>query len=310
MSRTTSHLVALLLTAVLGACSAGEGEASPKGVNSRRPSFGIFVVNYPLQYFAERIAGAAVAVHFPAPREGDPAYWMPEPETIVAYQGAELILLNGAGYARWLQKVSLPLSKLVDTSKAVADRYIALDAVATHSHGPEGAHTHGGFAFTTWLDPEMAIAQAAAIEHALAEIRPEHAAEFAANRENLAADLRHLDREMRELTQGHADRPLLASHPVYQYWQRRYGLNLVSVHWEPDAAPPAEAWSDLAEILSRHPAKWMIWEGEPLPDTVRRLQELGVRSAVFEPCGNVPETGDYLSVMQQNLDRLKPVFGG
>lgn len=54
-----------------------------------------------------------------------------------------------------------------------------------------------------------------------------------------------------------------------------------------------------------HAARWMFWESEPLPETVERLRELGVRSAVFDPCGNSPEEGDFLSVMAANTAALE-----
>ncbi len=84
----------------------------------------VYAVNYPLQYFAERIGGNLVQVVFPAPEDVDPAFWKPDVATILAYQQADLILLNGAAYAAWVQVVSLPLSKLVNTSAAFADQYI------------------------------------------------------------------------------------------------------------------------------------------------------------------------------------------
>ena len=93
MRRTASHFIALLLTAVLGACSGGEGEASPNDGAGRTPNSGVFVVNHPLQYFAERIGGDGVAVVFPATKDEDPAYWSPDPETVAAYQEADLSLV-------------------------------------------------------------------------------------------------------------------------------------------------------------------------------------------------------------------------
>ena len=55
----------------------------------------VYVVNYPLQYFAERIAGDQATVVFPAPPDEDPAFWTPDVSTIAGYQQADLILLNG-----------------------------------------------------------------------------------------------------------------------------------------------------------------------------------------------------------------------
>ena len=74
----------------------------------------IYVVNYPLKYFAERIGGDYVQVEFPVPGNVDPAYWDPDIADISAYQKADLIMLNGAAYAKWVGILkSLGVSSLV-----------------------------------------------------------------------------------------------------------------------------------------------------------------------------------------------------
>ena len=68
---------------------------------------------------------------------------------------------------------------------------------------------------------------------------------------------------------------------------------------------PSDAlWEELATLLHSHPAKWMIWEVEPLPDVAKKLAEMGIRSVVFDPCGSAPDEGDFLTVMQQNAAEL------
>ncbi len=101
------------------------------------------------------------------------------------------------------------------------------------------------------------------------------------------------------------DAPLLASHPVYQYLERRYKLNLKSLHWEPDEMPEEAMWTSLAEMLKDHPAKWMIWEGKPLEGSAEKLKALGVGSVVVSLGGNVPEKGDFLDLMRENLTSLE-----
>ena len=96
----------------------------------------VYAVNYPLAYFAERIGGEHVTVEFPAPRDLDPAFWRPDEETIGAYQSADLVLLNGAGYAKWLDVVTLSASRLVNTSASFSDRYLAVAGTVTHSTPP------------------------------------------------------------------------------------------------------------------------------------------------------------------------------
>jgi hypothetical protein len=52
----------------------------------------------------------------------------------------------------------------------------------------------------------------------------------------------------------------------------------------------------------------MIWEGAPQEQTGKKLAELGVLSATFAPCGNVPTEGDYLGVQCKNLGDLAKVY--
>ena len=294
---------------LLGACSGAEraGESSTAGA-APDSKLSVYVVNYPLQYFAERIGGDLVDVQFPAPADIDPAFWSPDAETVARYQGADLILLNGASYAKWVERMTLPSSKLVNTSASFEDRYMYIEDVVSHTHGPAGEHDHGQIAFTTWLDPTLAVEQARAIQEALATALPSAAETFQSGFESLEGDLLAIDARLSEMTAGRSDQPLLGSHPVYQYLKRRYDLNLVSVNFEPDEVPTEEAWRGLDALLGEHPAPLMLWEGEPLEETANRLRAMGVESIVFDPSRNAPREGDYLVVMRRNVDNLRIIF--
>jgi len=268
----------------------------------------VYVVNYPLKYFAERIAGEHATVILPTPAGTDPAFWMPDAKTITNYQRADLILLNGANYAKWINKVALPQFRLVDTSANFKDRYIKMSNVMTHTHGPKGEHAHEGVAFTIWLDFELAAQQAKEIARAFSRKKPALRDLFQSNYAALEKDLAKLDREIKQIVEKNPELPLLASHPVYDYLSRRYGLNLKSLHWEPDQVPNRNQWGELQAILNNHPAQWIIWEEDPLPATVERLKSSGIQSVVFNPSADAPNQGDFLSVMRQNVENLKAVF--
>jgi zinc transport system substrate-binding protein len=270
----------------------------------------VAVVNYPLKYFTERIGGDFTEVLYPLQEHVDPAYWYPGEEAIAIFQEADVIFLNGAGYAQWLNKVSLPGSKLVNTSDALHGQFIEIEGQTTHTHGPEGEHAHGEIAFTTWLDPMLAIEHADAIKEALSGLLPENKESFDERFQTLKEDLYAIDKKIEAIVSNQAEQSLLFSHPVYQYLEKRYSLQGKSVHWEPDQFPDAEMWSDLENILRTFPAKWMVWEGIPMTETVEKLKEFGMGSIVFAPCGNTPEKGDYLSVMEQNIYNLQVAFTG
>ena len=85
--RHPSANAAVVITAWLAlmtAAGCARSESLPAGTTGGTPV--VYVVNYPLQYFTERIAGDEVDVHFPAPAGEDPAFWQPGAEVIGAYQ--------------------------------------------------------------------------------------------------------------------------------------------------------------------------------------------------------------------------------
>lgn len=301
------RVTGLICVAFFIACGEGPPVGLPTEGTDPVDRLVVYTVNYPLAYFAERVGGDLIEVHFPTPAGEDPAFWSPDAETIAEYQAADTILLNGAGYAKWVGRAALPSSRVVDTSRGFTDDLLPIEGTVTHSHGLEGEHEHGGYAFTTWLDPELAIQQAQAIEAAISVLRPENEPEIRQRMESLKSDLTDIDSHLLLAAKALGDEPLLFSHPVYQYLINRYGLNGIEVHWEPDQAPDGPAWENLQKLLKTHRANWMLWEGEPLEETVAGLAEIGIESVVFNPCGNRPEEGDYLAVMAANAVALEGI---
>lgn len=268
----------------------------------------VLCANYPLYYFAQRLGGDRIEAVFPAPADEDPAFWQPDDADLSEFQSAALILMNGATYSKWAEKASLPAARVVDTSAAFKPRWIEIQDMTTHSHGSSGEHSHGGTAFTTWIDFTQAIEQAEAVRASLARLLPEQAGGFDAEFEKLRGELLDLDRRLEKVGQRLARAPLVASHPIYQYWARRYDFHIASVLWEPETVPDDEAMKELQTVLSKHAAKWMIWEGEPAAESVAKLEALGIQSVVFDPCGNRPESGDFLSVMRANVAAFEASF--
>lgn len=265
----------------------------------------VYVTNYPLKYFTERLAGQEVDIVFPAPKDQDPAFWQPTDAQITDFQRADLIVMNGATYSKWAEKVTLPEDKIVDTSLGFKDRFIVIKNAVTHSHGKQGMHSHDGTSFTTWIDFQQAILQVDTLDEALKRLKPDSIELFAQDFDLLKKDLLALDMRMETVGKKLAGRPLVASHPVYQYWARRYNINLQHVLWEPEEVPTDAQMDDLKAILATHPAKWMVWEGEPAKESVEKLKAIGVFSAVFDPCANTPDKGDFLSVMKANVSNME-----
>jgi zinc transport system substrate-binding protein len=268
----------------------------------------VFASTYPLAYFAERILGSSETVAFPE-MDGDPAFWEPSAEDVASMQQAAVILVNGATYEKWLEGVTLPERKIIDTSAPFADRYLTVTGAISHSHGPGAEHAHAGTAFITWLDFSLAGAQASVVYSALSDAGIGDETALRTNFAALTEDLESLDSELQTLATGLASVPIVASHPVYDYLANRYRLNIESALWEPDVFPDEHQWELLGDVLKQHPAKWMIWEGQPAEESVERLMEMGIESVVFDPAGNRSDAGDFLETMRQNVENLRSILG-
>ena len=93
------------------------------------------------------------------------------------------VFVNAAGVDRlapfdWLPAAVLPLTKQVITSQVFMDRYVTNGEVITHSHGPQGMHSHGPIDFNTWMDPQQAAMQAQSVHDELVRLVPAAAKEF------------------------------------------------------------------------------------------------------------------------------------
>ena len=296
--------ITLLLLGACGQQDSGSGNTSAEGPAGEGVAV-IYTVNYPLAWMARTLAGDAARVIFPAPAGEDPAFWQPDTATLLQFQQADLVLLNGANYARWVAGVSLPASRLLDTSAAYRDQLLAVEAAPVHSHGPGGEHSHGDLAFTTWLDLELARGQLQAVAAALQQLLPGEAGAIAKRLQVLDSELGALDARLVTLGRQLGAAPLLYSHPVYQYLQRRYQLNGRALHWEPDQFPEEAHWSELESLLQTHPARLMLWEAAPGPEVTERLAALGVTVVVFAPMANRPGQGDFKTGMEANIAALE-----
>jgi hypothetical protein len=81
------------------------------------------------------------------------------------------------------------------------------------------------------------------------------------------------------------------------------------MHFEPDEALTPKDIQALDSLLEQHPAKLMLWEAQPLPETEQALRDRGITTVVFDPAAQPPTNGDFLTVMTGNAKRLACATG-
>ncbi len=93
------RIITVLIVLVLFSCA--KKNSKEKAISSEKLK--VITVNYPLYYFADRIGGDLIDLEYVIPDNVDPAFWNPDEEALQHYQAADIILLNGANYAEWVE---------------------------------------------------------------------------------------------------------------------------------------------------------------------------------------------------------------
>lgn len=131
-----------------------------------------------------------------------------------------------------------------------ADDDHADDDHAADAHDAHAGHDHGEMDMHTFLDPANAKAMVDLIEVTLAKADPDNAAVYA---QNAAAERLALDALIATVTarlEPLRGRPIIVFHDAYQYFESRFGLNVVgSVTVSPENLPGADRIAEIRDKL-------------------------------------------------------------
>ena len=173
----------------------------------------------------------------------------------------------------------------------------------THAHVDDDADSH------IWLDPENAKAIARYVAAVLGKRYPQQASLFEANAERLAGQIDGLAREIATELAPLGDKPFVVFHDAYQYFDARFGLDVVgSITISPDVKPSAKR---LAELRKRiRDLKAVCVFSEPLyePRLVAAvIEDTGARSGTLDPegMGLEPGAGLYFALMRNLAAAIK-----
>lgn len=178
-----------------------------------------------------------------------------KPSDAQALQSANLVFWTGHGLELFLEDsidTLAPKATIVELSKAPGIELLPPRESGTFEHHDHGEEEHAGEAAHTpghgeeqdlhfFLDPENAKVMVATIADSLVAADPEHADTYRANAARETADLDALIAETEARLAPIKDRPFVVFHDAYQYFEKRFGLNVVgSVTISPELAPGAD----------------------------------------------------------------------
>lgn len=302
-ARTTSRTTRTTRTTAVAAClTLGLAACAPAADDGRHDVVAAF---YPLQYVAERVGGAHVAVTSLTPPGGESHDLELSPSAVAGLGDADLVVyLSGFQAATDAAVASTAPAHAVDAAQAAALE-VAPDGVAPGTSGTFGTSSLDPH---FWLDPTRLADVGHQVADALAEVDPEHAAEFAGAADDLAADLDALDGELAAGLAACRGATLVASHEAFGYLAQRYGLHQVGLSGiDPEVEPSPARLRDVAATVRAEGVRTLYFEVLTSPKVTQTLAEdLGVGTAVLDPLEGRTEGDDrdYLDIMRDNLDAL------
>ncbi len=278
--------VAILLPLALLWATLGLAGCASQALEEAEAPLTIAVSIPPQEYFVRRIVGERAAITVMVPPGADPHTYEPRPAQMQALARADAYMLIGVGFEQaWIERIreANPDMLVVDTAAGIQRQ-----PIEAHSHDDEAEHAapRGDESLLDphiWLSPRLVKSQAEAIYQTLAELDPEHEAEYRANLQAFVVDIEALDAEIRQSLEGISNRKFLVFHPSWGYFAADYGLEQIAI--EIDGTEPSAA--DLARVIAlAHQENIRVILAQPEFSTQAAetiAQEIGGRVELISP---------------------------
>ncbi|QGX64996.1 zinc ABC transporter solute-binding protein [Bacillus sp. ms-22] len=306
-------LITALLTIGLAACSSSAGTNASKGKADRKLT--IYTTIFPIQDFTEKIGGSHVNAQSVYPANADAHSFEPSSKTMVEMAEGDAFIYSGTGAEAFADKTAATLKDQGVRTVKAAQGIKLLSTKEEHAHEEDedhDGHEHGDKDPHAWLDPVYAQQMAKNIKDTLVSLDPDHKDEYTKNYESLKKELQSLDQEFKTTLSKAQHKEILVSHAAYGYWEKRYGIEQISVlGLSASEEPSQKQLENIVKQAEKHHIKYVIFENNvssKVSDTIR--SEIGAKSLTLKNLESITEEDakngeSYVSLMKQNLNTLK-----
>ncbi len=264
---------------------------------------------FPIYDLVRIVGGEDVEVVLIVPPGASPHTFEPTPSSIKALKDTSRIFQVGHGLDSW---VSSLVASLPDVQTITLDRNIQLYPTAEfHEHegeeveGEHDDHGHGLIDPHYWLDPTNAYIMVDTIVEELTLISPEHANDFALRAKIFKDELERKDFEWIRALSGLQNRKLVTFHDAFQYFARRYGLEIVATFEPfPGREPTPQYLIDLKEEVLEHEVNTLYLEPQFSASAIETFaNDNGLTIATLDPEGS-GERASYLDMIGYNVQTI------
>ncbi|HZP71307.1 MAG TPA: zinc ABC transporter substrate-binding protein [Pseudolabrys sp.] len=230
----------------------------------------------------------------------DPHLFETTPSTVRQIAVAQIVILNGANYDTWMEKL---------LAAAPGNDRIVINAARTVGHNP-GDNPH------LWYDPATMPAVAAAVANALARSDGANAAEYSERLKTTLSSLEQITRRAEQLRAKHGGSPVTATEPVFGLMARALGLTMRNERFqlammnniEPSARDVAAFESD----LTGRKVKLLIYNSQVADPLTKRLRNIATKARipVIGITETMPANVNFQDWIRGELDALDKALSG
>ena len=226
---------------------------------------------------ARQIGGDRVAVvSIMSNPDQDPHLFETTPATVRQIAKAQIVIVNGANYDPWMEKL------LAATPRA--GRIVITAADLTGRKAGDNPHL--------WYDPATMPAVATAFADALTKTDTVHASDYAARLKATLETLERITARVAQLKAKHAGAAVTATEPVFGPMAEALGLTMRNQRFQlammNDTEPSARDLAAFERDLKERKVRVLIYNSQVSEKLTERLREIAIRSKV--PVVGVTET--------------------
>lgn len=275
------------------------------GSSINEPKIVLMASFFPLYEFAKEVGKDKVDVSLLVPQGVEPHDWEPSIQDLQRVLKADIVVINGMGFEKWIEDVKKVNSDLVIIDSSVGIR-ILNDYVNEHDvqHNLPAGDSH------IWLNPLFAKIQVQNIAKGLKKIDPSNAEFYNNNSENYIKKLDSLDLKIRnELSDCKKD--FIVFHNAFTYFANEYNLNQYTIlsSNEPHGEPTSKNLEKIIKLAKEMKISTIFTEEAVDQRTSQVIaNELGGRVLTLSPLEVSNSNISYIEKMEENLANLKEVL--
>lgn len=309
-------LAALSAAALLSGC--GGAAAGPSDSSAAESRLQVVTTVFPAYDFARAVCGDLAEVTLLLPPGAESHSYEPTPKDILAVGDSDLFVYLGGDSDAWVETLLGSIDGGVNGMKMMDCVELKVEAQTEGmTAGEEENHGAGEvmeYDEHVWTSPANAAAITTAIGERMANLDPEHAADYQDNAADYAGKLMELDRKFRDFFEAVRNKTMVFGDRFpLRYFADEYGLNCYaafpgcSTQTEPSAATIAFL-TQKVEQEKLGTVYYIEFSNHLVADSI--AEATGAQTALFHSCHNVSQTDmdagtTYLTLMENNLATLK-----